>query len=534
MKKYSFSGNNNKLYPGIIALLFWLVSFKTDSLFFDYSWLTTYSSSSCYELSFMLLAKLTYGLILYGTFYGIQYIISRLVLNDRHIKYALCFFLLYFVVLFFLFLCVYPGIWRLDDIGMLSLVQQGQVWHWHHYLTSFYFMICLMAIPIPAGIPFITCVLASVVAARIVYHVWLLLGESKLAYLAYVPFFLFPVLDGWLFPIRLSFYTLSELFLITEILYLYLSKGPLKPYHALGGALLCALAAVWRTEGIYYLFAAPFVVVLLFGKEHKKILLQFFTSFLAFVILLETPNYAESQRSNNQYNLTGVINPIVPVVGEEYSEKGMSPYLQTINKVLNVTLLREAYDNHSSGINYYWSKNDELIRSSYSNEEYSAFQNSYVHLVFLHPTAFLRERWEELCASVEHMKNSMDLFENTPEFGTDYKFNMPLNSSLRRLVIAILECRKFDDYTTKMPWNNIVYSPILPLFLIILEAAYLLLRRYWKLCCLLLLPAAKGPLVFLTAPSPLFMYYFPVYCTAYLAFALIIIDLLRIKKASTA
>ena len=87
----------------------------------------------------------------------------------------------------------------------------------------------------------------------------------------------------------------------------------------------------------------------------------------------------------------------------------------------------------------------------------------------------------------------------------------PLNQKLRYYVYAALECRSFEDFYTQVPAGVIVYSTIPPSLVLAVAVLWFLWKRKWVYAGCGALVALKVPLVFLTAPGTLFMYYYSPY-----------------------
>jgi hypothetical protein len=72
-----------------------------------------------------------------------------------------------------------------------------------------------------------------------------------------------------------------------------------------------------------------------------------------------------------------------------------------------------------------------------------------------------------------------------------------------------------DSYEEKLPIADVVYSAIPAIVIILIAFVILLAKRKWKELFLVTGVLVKVPLVFLTAPSKLFMYYYSVYLFGY-------------------
>ena len=129
------------------------------------------------------------------------------------------------------------------------------------------------------------------------------------------------------------------------------------------------------------------------------------------------------------------------------------------------------------------------------------------------------ERWNTFCESSDLLENTTQLFtrDNVPNYETfrEYPLSRPINNDLRTSVIKMLEFRSSDAYDTKLKVADAVYSVIPAVIILIVASVILLFKKRWTSLLLLLTVLAKVPLVFLTAPSRLFMYYYSVYLFGY-------------------
>ena len=97
----------------------------------------------------------------------------------------------------------------------------------------------------------------------------------------------------------------------------------------------------------------------------------------------------------------------------------------------------------------------------------------------------------------------------------EYPLAKPINDKIRTSVIKILELRTAHNYNEKIRMTDFVYSAIPAIVVLVIASVILLVKRKWTDLLLVLTVLAKVPLVFLTAPSRLFMYYYSVYLFGY-------------------
>ena len=159
-----------------------------------------------------------------------------------------------------LLLLTWPGIWRMDEFGILNSATMLLPVFWQNYLTSLFYVFSLMLIPIPSGVIIVQCALISLIVGYVV-NVFVK-NWGRLGLLAFVPCLFLPVLDSDLSPMRMSIYGFLELFLLVL---LWEKK---KSFADRGWGFLCILVAVvtaWRTEAVYYFVMFPLLLVILYA-----------------------------------------------------------------------------------------------------------------------------------------------------------------------------------------------------------------------------------------------------------------------------
>ena len=98
-----------------------------------------------------------------------------------------------------------------------------------------------------------------------------------------------------------------------------------------------------------------------------------------------------------------------------------------------------------------------------------------------------------------------------------YPLSAPLSDDLRSRVICLLELRSQSSYDKKLLIADPVYSATIPILVLLGLLAAALARKNWMAAAVTACSLIKVPLIFLTAPSRLFMYYYPVYLAGYVA-----------------
>lgn len=566
----------------IAAILHWMLTFFTDHLVFDYVQWDMSNMTQMIKTVMTYGAKCVFLLVLIALWQAGYYFVKKA--NRRFVAYSLA----YFVISMLLLLLVWPGIWRMDEFGILNSAVLLLPVFWQSYLTSLFYIFAMMLIPIPTGVIIVQCACISLIVGYLVNEAVERFGKFGL--LTFVPCLFLPVLDSNLYPMRMSLYAFLEVLLVVLLYKAYdvhrkvavanvqnqigTTDCVLTDKKTIGNlygtCILAAIVTVWRTEAIYYFVLFPVLMWILCVKLHstdvtkdktlsrekrenaskdtlhgvsacKKTLIKFICFYLVAALVLFVPQkVGDKLTSGNQYDLTSVVLPLVPLVQAEVdatSHSGVSfdglveenTLLRDINQVVDVHMAYDAAKEGRTGISLFWSQPE--FQKAYSDAQYQAFKSAYYQLILRHPDAFFEERmtcfWQ-----------SQDLLQDTTVLTTDmsvpnhvtfakYPATSAFDDTLRADVIKTLEWRDASDYSIKKAGYSFVYGAILPIIVLVLAWAYCALRRKWAGFFLISLPLVKLPLIFLTAPSRLFMYYYGLYLLGYLILAFAIMWLMQ-------
>lgn len=522
----------------IVALVHFVVSFFTDRLIFDYAWFDVSTTRELLRSAETIVVKIVFLLVLVGLWQAAFW--ARSHVERRYLKVAG----FYMLCMMGLLLLTWPGVWRMDEFGILSSSVQLFPHFWQNYITSVFYILALMLLPFPAGVVIVQCVCISVIVARLI-----MLCTSKGAgesdhssrkwLILLLPFMMLPVLDSNLYPIRMSLYAFLEVLLIAE--FFFLAKRVREGEET--GALqvtgywiyltaLAGVVTVWRTESMYYLAAYP-VLLFVIGKGRRYVK-QILIYLIAFVILFAPQKIGEKLTSGEQYELTSVVLPLVPLVeaANAHADAQDLKLLYVIDQVVNVEITLRGAEQGKTGINLFWG--EPKFQREYTSEQFAEFKSAFYQLAFKYPDVFLTERWETFTESSDLLENTTELFtrDGVANYKTfqRYPLSTPINNELRTSVIKILELRDVHNYNVKLAATDLVYSAIPAILILIIASVILLLKRNWKSLLLVLTVLVKVPLVFLTAPSRLFMYYYSVYLFGYCVLFYVIYQLCITKK----
>ncbi len=491
----------------LIACLHWGISFMTDRLVFHYRLFDFSDTVTSAKAILAWGAKFGFLLLLLMLWHGILYSFNECKAGNKKVLSYFKYTGIYFAIMLLLFVLLYPGLWRLDEFGILKNATYVLPNFWQGYLTSVFYIVALMLIPNPSGVIFVQICIISFVVGYVVYRCSEQIHGKKVVILMYLPFLLFPVIDSNFYPIRMSIYAYIELlyaFLLFDFKY---TKKEVQKKHIWILAIIAGILVCWRTESIYYVVLAPVTFVVLFWKESKRKIKVMFVVLFLFIssMLTGVQLMGNKVESSKEYELTSVVLPITPLIYEAYVNEE-NALLNAVDKVLDTNVLINGYLEGKSGISMYWNEELHLTRA-YSDREFEEMKQAYYQLILKYPSVFIRERLDTFLGSTGVLGDTQDMFlevtdANYVNFRENYQYSEP---PFRSQLINLLE------FTNNEEVHNIIYSFILQTVALILTCLILLIKRKWGYFFICATICAKIPLIFLTSPSKLFMYYYSIY-----------------------
>lgn len=433
-------------------------------------------------------------------------------------------FLIYFIPMFLLLLCTWPGIFKGDEFYVLQSVRSLNFSPAQTGITSLFYIACLRFFPSMVSIAFFQIVIICCIYAYIFYQLKIIYPGRNLI-LCRLVCFLLPVLDGNLFTLRATLVGWIFLLIMCMCFFTW-KKQVLSSKQSVIISLLCGLIIAWRSEYIYLLLFIPLAVRLVYKKNWKQVLLCFLIILLSFQGF-NIPNKI-ALKGSNKYPISLVINPLGNIFAQE-EIRGETAYddIMTINELIDVQALRL----HPSvrNISQYWNIPDILPK-----EQLNEFMVASMRLIFNNFDHFLYYRW----LTFMHTNGMVPDEINHPTaptsetvytltyYGEDYKNNYyfmkpVLGDKVRNAVIEVLSCRNYTENNIKTNILYPVFYNCLPTFVIALFIMILcLIRKKFVSAGILFLTGAQVVLIFLTAPAMFFMYYFCFYLAGYFCSAL--------------
>lgn len=480
--------------------------------------------------------------VLCGCSMGADWVISNI--NDAKLRRWACIFLVNLLLGTVMLFCIYPGGWRWDDIIQLNATVETGTWPiWQGYLTTLFYMLCLITVPVPAFIVFVQVVVISLLATAIVVKIARML-ECKEWYVA-VPALLLgllpPTLNMNLYPLRSAMHSYLEVLLLVTLGECCLDKSRWTLRRLIGLSVLTSIVAVWKSECIIFVAIVP-VLVLVFEQRGKRIRSAATVLLLVVAIVLGLslyPRFGTSLEGNSEDYTMTVYVPSLPYFVHTAKERGDAAYLDKLSDIYNNEVLERAYAEGKSGEDIYWHENEwpyiAVPKDSRDKAFYARCRDLFIEGAIRYPGAMLQSRWNQLMASMD--------FQWTPDrtnmlpkrkgvvydkFNKNYVMNKQIKPKLRDFVTSYMEASKrFEGLT----W---VYNLGIPLAIVLVLMAFLSIKRS-LLALLPLTLLVHNAAVFLSAPAYYFMYYYSLYVGAMFGLAAALayaFNLLKAKRGS--
>lgn len=518
----------------VLAFLQLIVSFFTDLFIRKINFIQWNSITDI----FILIFNKIIAFILYLLFWKmIFYIKDKVKSKDKKTCSFLQSFIFYFTFNIILLLLTWPGIWRYDECKILACASFYTLEYWQHYITSIFYSISLMFIPIPSGVIIAQMAVIAMIVAYIISEFKQIVNNKKLVYLLYIPFFLLPILDTNLYPLRLSIYTYIELLFVCQLILMNHKQFATKKDIALL-LITMILLSVWRSEGILFLILIPIICIVFLKKSIKerkyRFLLTGITILISLILILpQEMNYRIE--SSNKYEMTSFIDQLQVVVKKEIENGQMEEETrQKIEKVIDI----DEFLKYRRGI---YANNYGNLYKEYTQEDYKELKKIYKELLVKYPIDVLKERLNLLLETSGfkndinvHVDNTRVIYKRPAnlalhEFRTIYKSTSPISLNLRNGVINILEGWNIsaEQCDTNISFN-IFYNVIPSIIIVTVLCIISLFKKKWISLFIFGIILLKAIAIILTAPDTFFMYYLPIYLVGY--FMLMLAIVLKIDK----
>jgi len=495
----------------LLSLLHFFITTYTDTIIFGKA---RYASFPIY-----IFVKMIVFVLLMFFWQMLPAICSRI--KNRH-KETICFFkhfgVYFLIMLVFLFL-TWPGVWRWDELFIISNASSLSIDYWQHWLTYLFYFISLSIIPFPAGVVFFQILVISLVVGWISYLTFQTF-RPKFQWILLIPMLFPSVIDNNLYPMRICLFAFIEFLLVSSMVLNYESKKDISLYEIFLWGGLTAVVTTWRTETIFFAIAIPIVLFVFFRKRLDKIsvLCYFLIAGILAAGIMGIQKIGESNQHSSDYSLTAILSPLSAIIKTDFKSDDPQGDLDTIDKVISARSMLE-----NDGVAVYWAEGTR----SYTQKDAENLNKVYLKLVINNLPVFLGNQWRLFSKATGFVRdtsnctgNSAYLYSLTDEeiydtFRGNYIFNQPINQELRKNVISALECRTYDSYEKTTVLYPVFYNVLPPLVILILIAIFGLIRRRSVYSVISFLVLVQTGIVFAAAPDKFFMYYLPTYICGY-------------------
>ena len=214
-------------------------------------------------------------------------VLQKLLTHDRKFWSYLKYFLGYFAFMGIFWLLTWPGIFKGDEFYVIQSAKDFTLSGGQSGLTSVFYIVSLLFFPSMATITFVLLLIVCTIFA-VIMHDMAEIIRGKRRILLYLPFVLFPVIDGNLFTLRATLVSWIFLFIICKLYYL-VQTDKLTMRYAWLLAILSGLLIAWRSEYIYMILLLPFTLWFLKKINWKRALLLCLVCFISYS-LFQIPN----------------------------------------------------------------------------------------------------------------------------------------------------------------------------------------------------------------------------------------------------
>ncbi len=493
----------NKARPYICAFFHFCISIRTDALM-------AFEIRE-YTIEYFVL-KIIFGICLLCLWRFIFYLVDQFQAGNSLIRGGIKYFIIYWIFLSIVMLCIWPGNWIWDDIFIYEDAVCLRFTPWQHILTSVFYILSLMFIPAAAGIVICQYTIIAGITAAVLTICNSMFHSKKLVWFMYIPFLLLPVLAHNFYPLRLSLYAFLELLFL---FFFYIGQSVSKKCtwcFWTGVVIINILLSTWRSEGIFFLFIGPVLVFFHMEKQFRKKMTIVYSLilFTGFTVINSVQNIYIAEKKD-YYGVTAYMEVLDDLVKYEYQENADNQLLKAMSQKVDLDLILSL----QSGEDAFWGGAYADISTS---EDYKMIRETYVNLLKAYPVPWLKERLftfltTSACTSNSHAFVGDGCEIAVPEFIENYKLTKPINNRLRCQVLNLLTGRK-----SSLDGVNIFYRifyNIIPSVLICFTGLFVCLRTKDKkgLCYFTLV--LHFSLVFAAAPGVYFMYYLPIYLCGY-------------------
>ena len=433
---------------------------------------------------------------------------------------------LYFFVMVFMLVLVWPGYYVTDEYAMLYRSTLWEFYSSYHFLMQGYLVLAQMLIPGAAGAEIVQILTISAIVGYILQQINQRFIPSKWIYLLYIPMLFPSVLLNNLQWQKSIPGTYLEALLLCKIFFAFWDKRKLKVQDIVEWTLLTAVTSTLRMDGFYYPVLAPVVVFFIFYKREKKRVLLCFavTTILCSMALQQVNNsgrYVKQQYTLINYTRLGYAAIMAADPIKDAAE------LKAINNLFDLEQYRAAPNQQFATATVQFAP----LITSIDNESLASYQSAVMKLILKHPIAHIKQQMECFLASsgfaayMEKRYTGKNMNDNYQDPDTSHwseeihksqhvedvdanPLNKPIDPDLRLKTILFCMGRNMND-SRIFSIRDVLFNNLIPsiLFLVCLWV-YFLIKRQYVLLNLATLFLLRLPILAASASYVSFQYYF--------------------------
>lgn len=478
---------NNTLLIIIISVLHWMVTFFTDRIIFVVSPMTNLSDYIICKV--LLLFVLLY---IYRTLYRLFLAPDKKTCCEKKIlQYAL----IYLIPVILILLIKIPHGFISNDESLIYTTAINLTHDtWFNYMTTYYYIVCLMLIPSWCAPILIKAAIQTLIAGYFIYRLSKVI-TFKYAKFGYILFLLYPVIAYTASAHRLPVYYLLYLLFLIILLFDHMEKNELTRTKGVLLILIGAVLTQWRTEGIYLAVLVPILLLIVYRNlRTRQAIIKLLLSFILIQYIISIPqtgffakevNAAADDRMKPFYAYT-----ITNMYRNGLDLEKNKADLEIVDHYLSISAI-ESINDYYGDINY----EDVLI----------LYKEGYIGV---RPEATVADFFAYSAALKRIFINNPDVFIKT-RIGAFQYAALPFHITFTGFSIKPLISFAISIVKT------ISYNLFIPLTIVFVLCLYTLIRKRWFTFFVMGGMIAHWFIVFILAPASYFKYYFPVYMIAY-------------------
>lgn len=522
--------------PIFIACFQWFFStlFQVDRLFFTYD----------VENNLMIAIKIIYLISLIGMWSFLFRIHVKIKNGDLKYKRAFCIFIVYFVILMFILLILWPGTWAWDDIGVIYNIRLYEWVPWQHIITSIYQMVLLQILPFPGGVILLQNIIIAICVAFVVtkLETTFRIQRIKITVIDFIvkllPFLLPPVLMYQFSGYRIGLYVYLELVMLVMLICAIKDNKEWSWIYILLFSLVCVITAAWRTESFFYIpcvsLALLFISKNVLSNKKKIVIICLLISGFWGINTLQS-----SALGNSSYEIMSILRPCVEVVHASDKIED-AELLSDLSKVLNLDVI---YNNPEvNGEILYW--NYGVVKKGYTDKDYNACLKAFVKLCLKYPNVVIAERFNIFAQSTNingttcmNVDNAATLFDSEYKddnhklnfLSANWITNKPIFKNMRKTFIYALGLKNSNGEVCHV--YRLVWNALFPILILLYAWLKSISEKKWYVSLLLTAILIRLPIVALTEPAGWIMYLLSFYFLGYVLLVYGILYFMGNKKS---